>query len=150
MHVLSKNFPKLYFHCPPLLHARAEASIVDSLKWMERFTPFVAENSLLIGVYTGGFLAAKFQELHPALKLHVIAIAAPTKVDGMELDGYVENRVAFCQGCHDWKELTPESYDVPWLTHDINQAKHRLAYLISCYMLGKNLKKHVDQMFPSE
>lgn len=146
--VLAKNFPKLFFNCPLLLHSRSEASTHDSLEWLERFAPFVQSKSLLIGVYTGGFLAAKFQELHPALDVHVIAIAAPTSVDGIKLEDNVPNRVAFCQGCQDWKDLTPDAYDVPWLTHDINASKHRLGYLISCYMLGKDLKKHVEELFP--
>jgi len=99
--------------------------------------------SLVIGISLGGLVAAKMQADVRIDDLHVIAISSPTWADGVKLGRKLPNRASIF-GTNDdviagrtsaWPQLA-DAYEFPWLTHDTDAHKVRLAELVRAYIDG--------------
>jgi pimeloyl-ACP methyl ester carboxylesterase len=155
--ILSHAFPTTNFMCPRLPHSDPKVTADESLDWLQnQFVPFINPGSLVVGISMGGLVASKLQELYPAL-IDTFNLVTPTSADGVKLERRMYKRVALysstadpmIQGrCENWPELTHLAFDVPWLVHDVDLAKHACCYLISCYMRGHDMKQEVETLFP--
>jgi pimeloyl-ACP methyl ester carboxylesterase len=157
--ILRDGYPNVKMSRPLLPHHDILVPAENSLAWLdERFLPFIIPGALLVGVSMGGLLAAKLQELHPQANFSVFAVVAPTSLDKVHLEKKMPNRVALYSSsadevirgrCENWPELTDQAFDVPWLAHDVDIAKYRVAFLLSCYLKGLDMQQEINDLFPS-
>jgi hypothetical protein len=152
----------LFKHIPiirPLLAHTAESVTAEESfeHTSHQYGPYLKTGALVIGISLGGLIAAKLQEVSRP-DLHIIAINAPTGVDNLRLDQYMENRVSLYNSrdiiiagrTATWPLLTSMAYDLPWLTHNIDDHRYSLALLISTYVNGGDLGKEVKQLWGDE
>lgn len=131
------------FQRPRLLHSNPEVLAEQSL------ADFAARNiprdAALVGISLGGLVAAKLQEAGRN-DLHVICISSPTWADGVRLEQRMPNRVALYSSNDEviagrtepWPQLA-QAFDLPWLTHDTDRHKQKLARLAFAYLDGDSL-----------
>ncbi len=106
----------------------------------------LSAGALVVGISLGGLVAARLQE-DGREDLHVACISSPTWADGVKLERKPAHRVALFSSTDevianriaDWPQLA-ETYELPWLSHDTDRHKVRLARLIEVYASGQKLQ----------
>jgi hypothetical protein len=133
------------------------------------FRPFIEKGSLIVGLGLGGLIACALQEKEPDLDLSVIAVNAPLW-DGTDGEDAVElawntgpsggsMRIAIYSSLYGpyryramniWQSYADEAFDLPWLQHGIDLAKHAVCYLIATYLRDGSIRDEVTTVFPSQ
>jgi len=146
---LRPSLPGFDFHRPSLAHGDPKVLAEDSLARLPELP--IPESAFVVGVSLGGLVAAKLQETSRP-DLRVICISSPTWADGVLIERKPANRFAFyssrdevIQGrIVDWPRLA-EAYDLPWLTHDTDLHKVRLARLIAAVVRGQSVAPLLEE-----
>jgi len=164
--ILRSAYPDLMVFLPALPHSKFESSPKDSLQHvMDWYVPTFNEKTLVVGVSLGGLIAARAQEL-ARTSFTTFSICSPTSaaytinnvtaMEVVELEKKMENRVALYSStaddqikgrCENWPDFTDLAIDVPWLVHDVDNAKYAVSYAISTFMQGKDLRKELRELF---
>ncbi|MEO8726717.1 MAG: alpha/beta hydrolase [Acidobacteriaceae bacterium] len=147
-HELRPMLPAVEFLRPLLPHSNSQLPAEDSVEILRKMNP--PHGSLMIGISLGGLVAAKLQE-DGRDDLAVISISSPTWADGVALQLRPSHRTAFYSSrddviadrVADWPRLA-DAYDLPWLTHDTDLHKLRLARLIAARATGRDLDRVVQ------
>ena len=138
------------FHRPALAHGDPNVLSEDSLAQLPELQ--IPQGAFVVGVSLGGLVAARLQETSRP-DLQVICISSPTWADGVRLEQTPAKRFAFysskddvIQGrTADWPKLA-EAYDLPWLTHDTDKHKVKLARLILAVIERRNVSEVAREM----
>jgi hypothetical protein len=156
--IISHGYPDVQFALPLLPHSDRAEDLLHYADWLikRQLPPFVAPDSLIVGLSLGGLIAAKLQELHPRMNLSVFSVGAPTSYGGVKLEKKMSNRVSLYSQtdeftrdrCENWPELTEEAFDVPWLGHGVRTSTYTVCYLLSCYLRGLNIRHEVETLIP--
>lgn len=135
---LHPEFPDVKFERLLLPHSDPALLAEESVEYLREAEP--EQGALMIGISLGGLVAAKLQE-DGREDLSVICISSPVWADGVRLERKMPNRVAFyssqdevIQGrTAEWPQLA-EAHDLPWLSHDTDLHKLRLAGMIVAWI----------------
>lgn len=149
-HELKSAFPAVEFLRPLMPHSNPQIVAERSVEYLAEMNPQL--DALIIGISLGGLVAAKLQE-DSRDDLHVICISSPTWADGVTLQLRPPHRTAFFSSqdeviadrVADWPRLA-NAYDLPWLSHDTDRHKLRLAHLIVAYTNGQNLDRAIQNL----
>jgi len=138
------------FHRPKLLHSDPDVLAEDSVA--DLAARKLPQNAAVIGISLGGLVAAKLQE-QGRDDLPVICISSPTWADGVRLETWMPNRIALYSSKDEviagrtanWPQFA-QAFDLPWLTHDTDQHKQRLAQLVFAYLNGDSVPMAITGM----
>lgn len=141
---LRQYFPEDEYQRPALLHGDPEVPSEQSLEDLAQIS--IPENSTVIGISLGGLIAARLQETSRS-DLRVYCVSSPLWAEGVRLEQKPENRVALYSSndevivgrVSEWPKFA-QAWDLPWLSHDTDRHKERLAKLIAASLRGESLK----------
>jgi len=147
-----------FFKLPlPPYQFNESASALESYQWLRRdLLPEVMNDSVIFGIGLGGLLAARLQEDFPAKNISVVAINSPTTEGAISLANPMYGRIAiYSSACTpiknycNWRQFTPQAYDLPWLVYGIKNTKFGLAYLLTSYMQTEDMSAEVEAFIDS-
>jgi hypothetical protein len=155
--ILRLHHPEAHYERPFLPHGDPEASAEASLDWaVLQYRPEMVPNSLIVGISLGGLIAAKLQEMSPSLNLSVVAIISPTSFEKVRLETKLPKRMALyskedkiIDGRMNWEDFSDMYFDLPmYRNHNVDLCKYATAYLISRFMLEKDVQQEIEDLFP--
>lgn len=140
---LRQHFPSAEFQRPQLLHGDPQVPAEESLEGLRNLP--IAEGAIVVGVSLGGLIAARLQETGRP-DLNVYCISSPIWAERVRLEQRPDKRVAFYSSkdeviagrVEEWPQLA-HSWDIPWLSHDTDRHKQRLAALIAASLKGEDV-----------
>lgn len=147
---LRPTLPDAQFLRPLMPHSDPQVPAERSVEFLAGMnTP---PGVLIIGISLGGLVAARLQE-DGRDDLHVLCISSPTWADGVTLQLRPPHRTAFFSSQDEviadrianWPTLA-DAYNLPWLTHDTDRHKIRLARLIVAYANGEDLGRAIQEL----
>jgi pimeloyl-ACP methyl ester carboxylesterase len=161
--ILTSRYPTIRI-VAPVMPFGPGVPVSAVLAWARTtFRPLVEKNSLIIGFGLGGLVACALQEQEPDLNVSVFAVNAPVW-DGTDGPGAVElawdcggpeaatMRIALYSSAYEplanWQAWADEAYDVPWLQHGADLAKHAIVYMIAAFLRDGSIKQEIATLFP--
>ena len=140
---------------PTLPHTDSRVSaLTATLPWLQEFLADKV-NPVLVGLHSGGYAAARLQELRPDMT--VIAISAPDLIGFQPvLPACGGRRVAIYSSIKDsalrgmmakWPSIA-ECYDLPWLTPHSDLFIGQLSQVIDTIIKGEDVQAKLTEVHP--
>jgi pimeloyl-ACP methyl ester carboxylesterase len=132
---LRQYFPAAEFQRPQLLHGDPQVPAEKSLEDLAQLA--IPKSAIIVGISLGGLVAARLQETSRP-DLCVYCVSSPLWAEGVRLEQKPNHRVALYSS-HDeviagrvqeWPQFA-QAWDLPWLSHDTDRHKQRIAALIA-------------------